>query len=52
MLGRLQEMPSSLHLAGYMRFDTDDKPRLLQLLAQHPVVVHGGTVELCELPKS
>jgi hypothetical protein len=51
MLGR-QPTSSSLPLTGYMRFDTDDKPRLLQLLAQHPVVVHGGTVELCELPKS
>ena len=25
---------------------------LLQLLAQHPVVLHGGTIELCELPRS
>ena len=40
------------HIVGYMRFDTDDKPRLLELLQKHPVVRHGGTVELCELPKS
>jgi hypothetical protein len=35
-----------------MRFDADDKQALLDLLATHPNLVHGGTVELCELPKS
>ncbi len=39
-------------ITGYMRFDTDDKPKLLELLQSHPVVRHGGAVELCELPKS
>ncbi len=43
---------SSAHIVGYMRFDTDDKGTLLELLTQHPVLVHGGTVELCELPRS
>ena len=40
------------HLAGYMRFDAEDKQSLLDLLSHHPVVRHGGTVELCELPES
>jgi hypothetical protein len=39
----------SKRLAGYMRFDADDKQRVLELLDQHPVVIHGGTVELCAL---
>ena len=40
------------HIVGYMRFDADDKQRVLDLLQRHPVVVHGGSVELCELPES
>lgn len=40
------------HLVGYMRFDAEDKQALTALLAQHPVVRQGGTVELCELPES
>jgi acetylglutamate kinase len=35
-----------------MRFETDEKVKLLELLQSHPVVVHGGTVELCEMPRS
>ena len=42
---------ASAHIEGYMRFDTDDKPALLALLKQHPIVRRGGTVELCALPK-
>ena len=37
---------------GYMRFDTADITLLLDLLKRHPTVVHGGTVEICELPES
>ena len=37
-------------LGGFMRFDTEDKSALLQLLETHPIVKHGGTVELCEMP--
>jgi hypothetical protein len=43
---------SSAHIVGYMRFESDDKQVILSLLELHPVVLHGGTVELCELPKS
>lgn len=52
LLGRVEEATNSLPLAGYMRFDADDEGLLRQLLAQHPVVLHGGTIELCELPRS
>jgi hypothetical protein len=30
-----------------MRFESDDKLVILSLLELHPVVLHGGTVELC-----
>ena len=43
---------SSAHIAGFMRFDSDNRQAVLDLLQKHPVVLHGGTVELCELPKS
>ena len=35
-----------------MRFDSDDKAKLIELLKLHPVVLHGCSLELCELPKS
>jgi hypothetical protein len=35
-----------------MRFDSEDKQKIIDLLASHPVVVHGGSVELCEMPES
>ena len=38
-------------IGGYMHFDTDDKQALLNLLEKHPVVQHGGCLELCEMPK-
>jgi hypothetical protein len=40
------------HIGGFMRFDADDKAKLLELLRHHPVVLRGGSVELCEMPKS
>jgi hypothetical protein len=40
------------HIEGFMRFDSDDKHRLIELINHHPVVLHGGSVELCEMPRS
>jgi hypothetical protein len=40
------------HVGGYMRFEADSPGELTELLKQHPTVVHGGTVEVCEAPKS
>jgi hypothetical protein len=51
-LGELTALASSAHIVGYMRFDADDRTQLLELLRRHPTVLHGGTVELCTLPKS
>lgn len=51
LIGDPQLARSTEHVVAYMRFDTDDKPALLELIQKHPVVLHGGAVELCELPK-
>lgn len=40
------------HIGGYMGFDAETLDELTALLEQHPTVVHGGTVEVCEMPKS
>ena len=52
VLGDTQSAKSIDHIVGYMRFDAEDKQKLLDLLKLHPVVIHGGSVELCEMPKS
>ncbi len=52
IVGDRQAARATDHIVGYMRFESADKQVLLELLQQHPVVVHGGSVELCELPKS
>lgn len=51
-LGDTQSAKSSSHIAGYMRFDADDRQQIVDLLQKHPVIVHGGSAELCEMPKS
>lgn len=52
LLGAGSPGATSDHLAGFMRFDAEDRGSLLELLQAHPVVRHGGTVELCEMPLS
>lgn len=34
-----------------MRFDADSLEAVTLLLERHPLVVHGGSVELCEMPR-
>jgi hypothetical protein len=52
IVGDISSAHSSEYIVGYMRFDAGDKLQILELLKQHPVVLHGGSVELCELPES
>jgi hypothetical protein len=52
MMGDTKSAQSTTHLGGFMRFDADDQAALLELLTQHPVVLHGGSVELCEMPRT
>lgn len=51
-LGDTQSAKSSSHIAGCMRFDADDRQQIVNLLQKHPVIVHGGSAELCEMPRS
>ena len=52
VVGDAESLKSTEHVVGYMRFDSDDKQEILGLLEQHPVVLHGGSTELCEMPAS
>ena len=52
VVGDTYSAQSTQHLGGFMRFDSDDQAKLLELLQLHPVVIHGGSVELCEMPKT
>ena len=51
-VGGTDSMRSTDHIVGYMRFDSEDKQQILTLLERHPVILHGGSVELCEMPNS
>lgn len=51
-LGDLVVPDTTASVGGFMQFESDDKAALLELLALHPVRLHGGTLELCEMPRS
>lgn len=51
-IGNAETAKPSDHIGGYMRFDAEDRQEILDLLQRHPVVMHGGSVELCEMPRS
>ena len=51
ILGARREPMVSESIGGVMHFETTDKNALLQLLEEHPLLVNGGTLELCEMPK-
>ena len=51
-LGSKPIRPTTQSVDGFMRFETDDVNQLYKLLEQHPVYLQGGTLELCELPKT
>ena len=52
IIGENESAQPTDHIVGYMLFECEDKEKILELLKIHPVVLNGGTVELCELPKS
>ena len=39
-------------IVGQLRFEVRDIKQLHELLALHPVLIEGGTLELCEMPKT
>jgi hypothetical protein len=51
-IGNIEVPDITENVGGYMRFDAASTDELTALLKQHPTVVHGGTVEICEMPKS
>jgi hypothetical protein len=51
-LGTKAVPDTTASVGGYMRFDSDDLSQLKDLLRMHPVIEHGGSIELCEMPKS
>ena len=51
-LGSKPVAPITDTIGGFMRFDTDDVGKLQELLALHPTLLQGGTLELCEMPKT
>ena len=51
-IGNADSPRSSDHILGFIRFDAEEKQTILNLLQEHPIVWHRGTVELCEMPES
>lgn len=39
-------------IGGFMRFKSQNKNEILSLLEYHLVLIQGGTLELCEMPKT
>ena len=37
-------------IVGFMRFDAENLSDLKKLLESHPVIKHGGTIEVREMP--
>jgi hypothetical protein len=52
VLGYKEVPDTTKRVGGYMRFDSEDLDRLVELLDEHPVIKHGGTIELCEMPET
>lgn len=52
LLGAKAVADTTEGVGGFMRFDTVNVEGLLTLLEQHPVILHGGSIELCEMPES
>ncbi|HUG68243.1 MAG TPA: hypothetical protein VMM76_10860 [Pirellulaceae bacterium] len=52
IVGHKEVSDTTKSVGGFMRFDSDDLDRLFELLKAHPVIKHGGTIELCEMPES
>jgi len=50
LFGQKEVVNTTSSVAGYMRFKSSDIETIKELLEEHPVYRHGGTLELCELP--
>ena len=52
IVGHKQVPDTTKSVGGFMRFDATNLDQFLMLLNEHPVIKHGGTIELCEMPES
>lgn len=52
LIGRKDVTDITKSIAGFMRFESDSIEAVKSLLGKHPVLIHGGTLELCEMPKT
>lgn len=52
IVGRKTVPDTTRDIGGFMRFDSEDLRQLHELLERHPVIRHGGAIELCEMPQS
>ena len=52
IVGKKEVPDITYHIGGYMRFDAATLNEVAKLLEHHPIVLHGGTVEICQLSKS
>ena len=52
MLGQDARAMIDGRAGGFMKFECDDVNSLVDLLKLHPVLIHGGTIELVDCPKS
>jgi hypothetical protein len=44
IIGDTESAKPTDHIVGYMRFNSDDKQKILNLLEKHPGVIQGGSV--------
>ena len=51
-IGKKNVRPITDSVGGYMRFDSESKEALIELLNKIPGVENGGTIEVCEMPRS
>jgi hypothetical protein len=51
-LGSKKVSEITAHIDGFMRFESNDINSVLSVLEMHPVAIHGGTLELCEMPRT
>ena len=51
-IGDKSVRPITDSIGGYMRFESNDINKIHELLKLHPTSIQGGTLELCEMPKT
>lgn len=51
-IGNCDNNDSTKTIGGFMRFDSENVNQIEELLKSHPVILHGGSIELREMTKS